>query len=179
MDLGRNDAAPAGLPAAATEEPPRPSSSPSNLSRSRRPIAPGPTIPDDFCWKADRYAALAGVVAGVAMLPFLVPYWTVSYEQGLTRRLEEVTPYSVHNQQLLSTASRLHFDAWSHTFYGYGGDSLFPGVLGLSLAAIAVGSGVTLMSERAWLWCSVSPPSRSRSVPRFRGTRCSTRSFRW
>ncbi len=95
------------------------------------------------------YAALAGVVAGVAMLPFLVPYWTVSREQGLTRSLEEVSLYSAHITNYLATGGRLHFDTWSHTFYGYGGDSLFPGVLALSLAAVAIGSGVAFRDVRA------------------------------
>ena len=104
-------------------------------ARTRRPFVP--------------YAALAGVVAGVALLPFLVPYWTVSREQGLTRSLEEVNLYSAHISNYLSTASRLHYDAWSHTFYGYGGDSLFPGVLALTLAAVAVGSGVAFRDVRA------------------------------
>ena len=95
------------------------------------------------------YATLAGVVAGVVMLPFLVPYWTVSREQGLTRSLETVSLYSAHISNYLSTGSRMHFDAWSHTFYAYGGDSLFPGVLALTLAAVAVGSGVAFRDVRA------------------------------
>ena len=95
------------------------------------------------------YAALAGVVAGVVMLPFLVPYWTVSREQGLTRSLEEARMYSAHLTNYLSTGGRLHFDAWSHRFYAYGGDCLFPGAVALSLAAVAVGSGVALRDVRA------------------------------
>ena len=95
------------------------------------------------------YAALAGAVAGVVLLPFLVPYWTVSREQGLTRSLEEVSLYSAHITNYLATGGRLHFDTWSHTFYGYGGDSLFPGVLALSLAAVAIGSGVAFRDVRA------------------------------
>ena len=95
------------------------------------------------------FAALAGGVAGVAMLPFLVPYWIVSREQGLTRSLEEVALYSAHFSNYLSTGGRLHFDAWSHTFYSYGSESLFPGVLAMTLAAVAVGSGVAFRDVRA------------------------------
>ena len=95
------------------------------------------------------YAALAGVVAGVVMLPFLVPYWTVSREQGLIRSLEEVSLYSAHISNYLTTGGRWHFDAWSHTFYRYGSDALFPGVLALILAAVAVGSGVAFRDVRA------------------------------
>ena len=95
------------------------------------------------------YAALAGMVAGVVMLPFLVPYWTVSREQGLIRSLDDARMYSAHITNYLSTGGRLHFDAWSHRFYAYGGDCLFPGVVALSLAAVAVGSGVALRDVRA------------------------------
>ena len=95
------------------------------------------------------YAALAGMVAWVAMLPFLLPYWIVSREQGLTRSLDEVALYSAHFSNYLSTGSRMHFDAWSHTFYDYGGESLFPGVLAQTLAAVAVGSGLALRDVRA------------------------------
>ena len=95
------------------------------------------------------YAALASLVAGVMMLPFLVPYWTVSREQGLARSLEEVGLYSAHISNYLATGGRVHFDTWSHTFYAYGGDALFPGVVALSLTAIAVGSGVAFRNVRA------------------------------
>ena len=93
------------------------------------------------------YAALASGAAGVAMLPFLIPYWTVSREQGLRRSLEEVSLYSAHITNYLATGGRLHFDAWSHSFYAYGSESLFPGVLALSLAAVA--SGVAFRDVRA------------------------------
>ena len=95
------------------------------------------------------YAALAGLVAGVVMVPFLVPYWTVSQEQGLTRSLEEVGLYSAHISNYLATGGRVHFDTWSHTFFAYGGDALFPGVVALSLTAVAVGSGVACRDVRA------------------------------
>ena len=105
------------------------------MTRSRRSFVP--------------HAALAGLVAGLALLPFLLPYWTVSREQGLTRSLEEVGLYSAHMSNYLATGGRLHFDAWSHTFYDYGGDALFPGVIALGLSAVAVGSGVAFRSVRA------------------------------
>ena len=95
------------------------------------------------------YAALAGLVAGVMMLPFLIPYWTVSREQGLTRSLAEVGLYSAHIRNYLATGGRVHFDAWSHTFFASGGDALFPGVVALSLTAVAVGSGVAFRDVRA------------------------------
>ena len=100
-------------------------------------------------WSFVPHAALAGVVAGVVMLPFLVPYWTVSREQGLTRSLEEVGRYSAHISNYLATGGRMHFDAWSQPFYASGGDALFPGAIALSLVAVAVGSGVAFRDVRA------------------------------
>ncbi len=93
------------------------------------------------------YAMLAGLVAGVVMLPFLMPYWTVSREQGLTRDLDEVAQFSAHFSSYLATTSWVHYGAWSHRFFE--AEALFPGVLGLSLAAAAVGSGVAFRDVRA------------------------------
>ena len=104
-------------------------------ARGRRPFVP--------------LAALAGVVAGVAILPFLLPYWTVSREQGLTRSLEEVSRFSAHISNYLATGASLHFSSWSQPFYARGGDSLFPGVIALSLTAVAIGSGVAFRDARA------------------------------
>lgn len=105
------------------------------MTRTRRPFV--------------AYAALAAVVAGLALLPFLLPYWTVSRDQGLTRSLEEVGLFSAHMSNYLATGGRLHFDAWSQTFYAAGGDALFPGAIALGLTAVAVGSGVACRDLRA------------------------------
>ena len=94
-------------------------------------------------------ATLAGTVAGLLLLPFLLPYWTVSREQGLRRSLDEVAQYSAHLTNYLATGGRFHFNAWSERFYVNGAESLFPGIIALILAAIAVGSGVALRNPRA------------------------------
>ena len=59
------------------------------------------------------YAALAGVVAGVVMLPFLVPYWTVSREQSVLRT--DTEPGG--GQSVLRAHQRLLGDRWPHPFY--------------------------------------------------------------
>ena len=100
-------------------------------------------------WSFAPCAGLAGIAAGVIMLPFLLPYWRVSREEGLTRSLEEVSRYSAHIGNYLATGGRLHFDLWSHRFYTTGAESLFPGLIALSLAAVAVGSGVAFRDVRA------------------------------
>ena len=97
------------------------------------------------------YATLAGVVAGVVLLPFLLPYWFVSREQGLVRTLKNAAQFSASFSNYLATGGRLHFNTWSEHFYRAtgGGDSLFPGVIALALVAIAIGSGVAIRDSRA------------------------------
>jgi hypothetical protein len=91
---------------------------------------------------------LAAGVAGLACLPFLLPYAAVRTEQGLTRSLAEVASYSADWRDWLTTAGRLHFAAWSHRFYD-STDALFPGVVPLMLASVAIGSGAALRDPRA------------------------------
>ena len=95
------------------------------------------------------HAVLAGTISGLLLLPFLLPYWTVSHEQGLRRSLDEVAQYSAHLSNYLATGGRFHFNAWSEHFYVNGAESLFPGVVALVLAAIAVWSGVAFRNPRA------------------------------
>ncbi|MEE2791154.1 MAG: hypothetical protein VX453_05925 [Acidobacteriota bacterium] len=100
-------------------------------------------------WAFVPHAMLAGTVAGGLLLPFLLPYWTVSREQGLVRSLDEVARYSAHFGNYLATGGRLHFTAWSERFYVNGAESLFPGVIALTLVIVAIGSGVALRNPRA------------------------------
>lgn len=91
---------------------------------------------------------LAGVAATLAVAPFLWPYYQVRSEQGLVRSLEEVTRYSARWQDYLATGARVHYDWWSHAFVN-GNAALFPGVIGVALAAVAVGSGLAWREPRA------------------------------
>jgi hypothetical protein len=90
---------------------------------------------------------LAGGTAGLALLPFLIPYFRASREQGLSRPLSEVSNYSAHVADYLATGGRLHFELWSHSFFSHYG--LFPGLIAVVLAGIAVWSGVALKDHRA------------------------------
>jgi len=81
--------------------------------------------------------ALAAAVAGVAVAPFLYPYYLTQRDQGLTRSLDEVARYSSTWRDYLSTAGRLHYAAWSHRFLE-GSTALFPGVIASVLAGYAV-----------------------------------------
>ena len=87
-----------------------------------------------------RAAALLGLAAGIAAVlvaPFLYPYYLTQQAQGLTRSLDEVALYSSTWRDYMATAGRLHYAAWSHRFLD-GATALFPGVVALTLAGVAL-----------------------------------------
>jgi hypothetical protein len=90
---------------------------------------------------------LAGALAVLALLPFLLPYLRVSREQGFTRPMAEVAMYSAHLTDYLGTGSRLHFSTWSARFFDREG--LFPGVVGAGLTVVAMLSGLAWRDRRA------------------------------
>jgi hypothetical protein len=92
--------------------------------------------------------ALAGVAATSLVLPFLVPYARVHAQQGLTRSLEEAARFSISAQCYLATVADLHYTWWSHRFYT-GADPMFPGVIPVALALVAVARGVAWRDRRA------------------------------
>ncbi len=98
----------------------------------------------------------AAVAAAVGLAFVLVPYYLASLEQGLTRSLDEVALYSAVPGDYLSTAGRIHFATWSHRFYDAGSSSLFPGIAGLALAAVAILSGVAFRDRRARMLLAVA-----------------------
>ena len=91
--------------------------------------------------------ALAAILALAVLTPFLLPYWRVSREQGLTRSLAEVALYSARWTDYLATGGRLHFELWSHHFFDREG--LFAGVVGAFLTLVALGTGVAWRDRRA------------------------------
>jgi hypothetical protein len=104
-------------------------------------------------WAGPRSRRVAGLlllsagVAGLALMPFLLPYLRVSREQGFTRSLAEVSEFSARFTDYLATGGRLHFSVWSHRFFNR--DALFPGVIASGLAMTAVVSGVAWKDRRA------------------------------
>jgi hypothetical protein len=60
----------------------------------------------------------AALTATVLLLPFLLPYYYVSRDQGLVRPLSEVALYSATPSAYLSTAGRLHYALWARPFFG-------------------------------------------------------------
>jgi hypothetical protein len=100
--------------------------------------------------------ALAAAIAVAAIVPFLWPYYRVVRDQGLVRSLDDVALYSGNWRDYLSTGSQLHFPLWSHRIWASGGrTALFPGFVGLALAAVAIGSGVAWRDRRARLWLAM------------------------
>ena len=86
-------------------------------------------------WRFVLTVAGAAAMSVLLLLPFLLPYARVQRAEGMTRSLDEVALYSAVPIDYLTTAARLHFDAWSHVFYR-STDALFPGVAVLLLAGM-------------------------------------------
>src|SRR6185436_19102630 len=82
---------------------------------------------------------IAAAVSAILLAPFLWPYYEVSRDQGLVRRVSDVTQYNATWRDYLATGGRLHYAWWSQRFYE-GRTALFPGLIALGLAAAAVTS---------------------------------------
>ena len=101
--------------------------------------------PEDW-WTRRRALALlaaAALLGAAVVAPTLLPYKRV----GVVRSLDEVARYSAHLRDYLATNARVHYSLWSWRFFG--GTALFPGVVALLLAAVAIGSGVAFRDRRA------------------------------
>ena len=88
--------------------------------------------------------ALAGLTAVAVAMAVLWPYVALDGGETLRRPMTVVASHSANLSTYLSTGGRFHYGAWSHRFYQYGTDALFPGVAALVLA----GFGVARWSER-------------------------------
>jgi hypothetical protein len=90
---------------------------------------------------------VAAAMAAVLLAPFLLPYYRVSADLGLTRSLADAANYSAVWTDYLTTPSRLHRAIWSGAITG--GTGLFPGALGLVLTLVAIVRGVAFRDPRA------------------------------
>ena len=86
-----------------------------------------------------RRGALSLAIAGLALLPFLIPYQRASKLYGFTRTPDDATAYSAHVKDWLSV------DSWNRTWRGLGAPpeaerGLFPGALLLLLPLAALGA---------------------------------------
>lgn len=91
---------------------------------------------------------LAAAIAIGICTPFLLPYAAVRSEQHLTRSLDEVSRYSAHWVDYVTTVGTLHYNWWSARFYR-GTDALFPGILPLGLAIVTLATGTAWRDRRA------------------------------
>lgn len=99
------------------------------------------------------HAALAAGLAALVLLPFLLPYWHVYQDQGLSRSLAEVRMYSASWTDYLMTPGRFHYAWWSRRFAR--GTALFPGFVGLALTGVAIWLGVAFRDRRARMCLAV------------------------
>jgi PA14 domain len=130
--------------------------------------------------------AVAGGVAGLLLLPYLLPYWSLNHG-GFKRPIEEVAGFAASWRDYLTTPGRfprLFIARWAT------GNALYPGAAAFALAALAVGSGVALRDPRprmclalglagvlfsfgpalpgyAWLYGAFTPLQGIRAVSRF------------
>ena len=86
-------------------------------------------------------------IAAILLAPFLWPYYEVSRDQGLVRRVSDVAQYNAGWRDYLVTGGRLHYAWWSQRFYE-GRTALFPGLTALGLAAVAVTSRQMIRDPR-------------------------------
>ncbi len=87
---------------------------------------------------------LAAALAAVLLTPFLLPY----IGTGQVRPLEEVARYSASWGDYLASPARVHFAVWSARWFG-GSAALFPGVVALALALLAIVWGIPFRDRRA------------------------------
>ncbi len=100
-----------------------------------------------------RALGVATLLAIILLVPFLLPYYHVSHDLGLSRSLSDADMYAATWKDYLSTPSRLWYPWWSFRFFA--GTALFPGGVGLMLSAVALAGGDGWRDSRARLCLAV------------------------
>jgi PA14 domain len=129
---------------------------------------------------------LAGLVSLVVLVPYVLPYWSLSHG-GFKRPIEEVAGFVANWRDYLTTPGRLPRLFLANWMTGNG---LYPGAVALALAMVAIASGVALRDPRprmclafgivgvmlsfgpelpgyAWLYRVLTPLQAIRAVSRF------------
>jgi len=96
-----------------------------------------------------RALGVAALIALLALVPVMLPYYRVSHDLGLSRSLSDAALYAATWKDYLSTPSRLMYPLWSYRFFE--GTALFPGAIGLVLALVALVRGDAWRDPRARL----------------------------
>jgi len=106
-------------------------------------------------WSGERFRPvlrallIAGILVAAAVVPFLLPYYWAREEYGLTRPLSEVSMYAASLTDYFATAGRLHYATWSEGFMARSTTALFPGILPLGFAMVAIYTGIVARDLRA------------------------------
>jgi len=79
---------------------------------------------------------LAGAIAVPLMLPVFIPYWHEYHDAGFERDLADIMQFSGSLRMYATTAATLHYTVWSHTLFGTGSDTFFPGIAATAMALI-------------------------------------------
>lgn len=115
--------------------------------------------PEDWLGRKARRAigplVLAGGLAVLLMLPFLLPYYWANRDQGLIRRLDEIGWLSATWRDYLATGGRIHYELWSKRVWAGGPTPLFPGLVAGLLTLIAMASGLAFRDRRARMWLAI------------------------
>ncbi len=98
--------------------------------------------------RAAGWALIAAGLAGLLLLPVLLPYWRVQQEQGLTRTFTDAVMYSASWLDYTTTPSRFHRSTWGGLL-PVSGTGLFPGAIALVLACVALATGLAWRDPRA------------------------------
>ncbi len=97
---------------------------------------------------------VAGLVCAVVAAALLWPYAVAHPGDPNRRTLEAVSMFNATLNDYLSSGGRFHYWLWSHRFYAPASDSLFPGVVAMGLAGVAL---VIRRRQRAtWMLGSVA-----------------------
>jgi hypothetical protein len=108
-------------------------------------------------WRRLAPRLVGGVVLSLALaVPVLLPYWHVVEEQGIQRESSEAASLAALPTTFLASPSRLHLPLWSHHFDRPQGGTYFPGVIALSLAALALLAGGGWRQPRARMLVGVA-----------------------
>jgi hypothetical protein len=97
-----------------------------------------------------RIALMVGLAAGASVLvlaPYIAPYWQLYHTRGMERSLDEALMFSATWRDYLSTPARYHYRWWSYQWFS--GSALFPGVIGLVLAGLALAMRTAVTDARA------------------------------
>ena len=89
-------------------------------------------------WRLIGHVAAAAIGTVLVVGPLLWPYLVADDGTPLRRGLEGLTRYAATWQTYLAAPGRLHFETWSEPIYIQAVDSLFPGIVCLSLSVVAL-----------------------------------------